>query len=242
GRSWGVFLPLYALRSARSWGVGDLTDLGDLLEWTTRLGGNVVATLPILASFLDQPFEPSPYSPASRLFWNELFLDVTRIPELKRSPEAGRVLASEHFQKEIANLRRAEILDYRAAMAAKRQVLELLARTFFREGGPRRAAFESHLAGDDRLPDYAAFRAACERHQTGWQQWPAREREGALPVFGGDEAVFDYHRYVQWVAEQQLQEAARRAGSEGTSLYFDYPLGVNPAGYDVWREREVFAL
>jgi 4-alpha-glucanotransferase len=241
-KSWGVFLPLYALRSARSWGVGDLTDLGDLLEWTTALGGNVVATLPILASFLDEPFEPSPYSPASRLFWNELFLDVTMIPELDRSPDARRVLASEHFQKEIANLRRAEIVDYRAAMAAKRQVLEPLARTLFAEGGPRRADFESHLASDDRLPDYAAFRAACERHRSGWQSWPARERGGALPAFGGDEGAFDYHRYVQWLAEQQLQEAARRAGSGGTSLYFDFPLGVNPAGYDVWRERDVFAL
>jgi len=241
GRSWGVFLPLYALRSARSWGVGDLSDLGDLLEWTAGLGGNVVATLPILASFLDEPFEPSPYSPASRLFWNELFLDVTRIPELERSPEARRVLESEHFQKEIANLRRAEVLDYRAAMAAKRQVLEPLARTLFAEGGPRRADFESHFASDDRLSDYAGFRSACERHRSGWQHWPARERDGALPAFGGDEGAYDYHRYVQWLAGRQLEEAARRAGSEGTSLYFDFPLGVNPAGYDVWRERGVFA-
>jgi 4-alpha-glucanotransferase len=241
-RSWGVFLPLYALRSARSWGVGDLTDLGDLLEWTTRLGGNVVATLPILSAFMDEPFEPSPYSPVSRLFWNELFLDVTRIPELGRSPEAGRVLESEHFQKEIANLRRAEILDYRAAMAAKRQVLEPLARTLFEEPGPRRAEFESHLAGDDRLADYAAFRAACERHRSRWQRWPSSERDGTLPDFGGDQAAFDYHRYVQWLVEQQLQGAARRAGSDGTSLYFDFPLGVNPAGYDVWRDRDVFAL
>jgi 4-alpha-glucanotransferase len=241
-RSWGVFLPLYALRSARSWGVGDLTDLGDLLEWTTGLGGNLVATLPILAAFLDEPFEPSPYSPASRLFWNELFLDVTGIPELERSPQARHILESEHFQKEIANLRRAEILDYRAAMAAKRQVLEPLASTLFAEGGHRLAEFESHLATDDRLSDYAGFRAACERHRTDWQHWPARERDGALPAFGGNEGAYDYHRYVQWLAEQQLDEAGRRAGSEGSSLYFDFPLGVNPAGYDVWRERDIFAL
>ena len=29
---WGVFLPLYALRTRRSWGAGDLSDLGDPLE------------------------------------------------------------------------------------------------------------------------------------------------------------------------------------------------------------------
>jgi 4-alpha-glucanotransferase len=176
------------------------------------------------------------------LFWNELFLDVTRIPELQRSPQARHVLESEHFRKEIANLRRAEVLDYRVAMAAKRQVLEPLARTLFAEGGARRAEFESHLASDARLPEYAAFRAACERHRSPWQRWPARERDGTLPALGGDQGSYDYHRYVQWLATGQLEEAAGRAASEGTSLFFDSPLGVNRAGYDVWRERDLFAL
>src|SRR5690606_14675519 len=49
-RAWGVFLPLYALRSERSWGTGDLRDLERLLEWTGRLGGRTVGTLPLLAA------------------------------------------------------------------------------------------------------------------------------------------------------------------------------------------------
>ncbi len=32
--TWGVFLPLYALRTARDWGVGDFTDLGNFIGWT----------------------------------------------------------------------------------------------------------------------------------------------------------------------------------------------------------------
>src|SRR5439155_26735564 len=75
GRTWGVFLPLYALRTARDWGCGDLSDLTALLEWTQGLGGSVVGTLPMLAAFLDDPFERSPYSPFSRMFWNELYVD-----------------------------------------------------------------------------------------------------------------------------------------------------------------------
>src|SRR3989304_3870522 len=67
-KAWGVLLPLYALRSRRSWGGGDLSDLGALVEWVAGLGGQVVATLPFFASFLGEPFDPSPYAPASRLF------------------------------------------------------------------------------------------------------------------------------------------------------------------------------
>ncbi|HVR09620.1 MAG TPA: 4-alpha-glucanotransferase, partial [Thermoanaerobaculia bacterium] len=52
---WGVFVPLYALRTARSWGAGDLTDLQALAAWTAARGGGVVASLPLLATFLDVP-------------------------------------------------------------------------------------------------------------------------------------------------------------------------------------------
>ena len=81
---WGVFLPLYALHSERSWGAGDFSDLEALTDWVTKLDGGMVATLPLLAAFLDEPFEPGPYSPASRLFWNEFYLDIFRIPELRQ--------------------------------------------------------------------------------------------------------------------------------------------------------------
>src|SRR5207249_11749286 len=87
-RDWGGFLPMYALRSEQSWGVGDLTDLRALLDWIRSLGGGLAATLPFFATFYDEPFDPSPYAPASRLFWNEIHVDVTRVPELEGCPEA----------------------------------------------------------------------------------------------------------------------------------------------------------
>ena len=38
----------------------------------------MVATLPLLATFLDDVSETSPYRPASRLLWNEFYLDVNQ--------------------------------------------------------------------------------------------------------------------------------------------------------------------
>ncbi|HVM39433.1 MAG TPA: 4-alpha-glucanotransferase, partial [Acidimicrobiia bacterium] len=65
----GVFVPLHALHSTLSWGAGNFGDLGDLSAWVSGLGGNLIATLPLLAAFLDEPAEPSPYAPVSRHFW-----------------------------------------------------------------------------------------------------------------------------------------------------------------------------
>jgi len=43
GREWGAFLPLYALHTEKSLGVGDLGDMGALLEWVSGLGGTWIS-------------------------------------------------------------------------------------------------------------------------------------------------------------------------------------------------------
>src|ERR1017187_4581071 len=71
---WGVFLPMYAAHSKGSWGAGNFSDWERFSRWIGSLGGSIAASLPLQAAFLDFPVcEPSPYSPASRLFWNEFY-------------------------------------------------------------------------------------------------------------------------------------------------------------------------
>ncbi|MDR7426066.1 MAG: 4-alpha-glucanotransferase [Armatimonadota bacterium] len=239
--TWGVFLPLYALRSRRSWGTGDFTDLEALLDWVGGLGGGVVATLPLLAAFLDEPCEPSPYVPASRLFWNELYLDPARSPDLPGCPEAQELLGSAAHRRELARLRKAPLVDYRAAMRVKRPVLEALTRSVFREPSARRDALFSFVTARPHLEDYARFRAVGERLRCPWPAWPPRLRQGNVQQGDYDEDARRYHLYVQWLAHEQLSALAGQARQRGSGLYLDLPLGVHPDGYDVWREREVFA-
>ncbi len=76
GRSWGIGAQLAALRSTRSRSLGDLRDLEAVCRWVGSRGGDLVTLLPLLPTFNGMPPEPSPYSPVSRLFWNELILDL----------------------------------------------------------------------------------------------------------------------------------------------------------------------
>jgi 4-alpha-glucanotransferase len=183
GRGWGVFLPLHAVRSSRNWGVGDLTDLGNLIEWVQGLGGDVVGTLPLLATFLDEPFDPSPYAPVSRLFWNELYVDVERVPELARSPEARELIGSPEYRRLIGEARSGRYVDHRLVYSLKRRALEQLARTATgsedgRPGGER-----------DSMDEYAGFRAKLE----------------------GKPSSKLYHTYAQQLMERQLAETGGEA-------------------------------
>ncbi len=237
-RRWGVFMPLHALRSRHSrWG-GTLSDLEEFTSWTARMGGSLVGTLPLLATFLDEPFDPSPYSPASRLFWNELFLDLEQIPELASCPAAQSLLAN---QPRLSSQNHVNHVDYRAWSEGQRAVLEPLSACFFERGGERDSGFQAFLARQPRANDYAQFRAVQERQRSGWIVWPDGPRDGRIEVSDFDPARQRYHLYAQWQLFQQINRLADRSREVGARLYLDFPLGVHPDSYDTWRERASFA-
>ena len=90
--------------------------------------------------------------------------------------------------------------------------------------------------------DYAAFRAKVERERKVWFYWPSAACAGTLTADDYDEGAYQYHLYVQWQCDEQKRWLRDEAKKNGATLYLDFPLGVNRDGYDVWRERNLFAL
>lgn len=229
---WGVFLPLYALHTASSWGAGDYSDLAAFGEWVATAGGSLVATLPLLPIYLDEPYDPSPYSPVSRLFWNEFYVDPRRAPGIQACSEAAALLASPAFEAEVAALRSSPRVDYRRQMALKRAVLTRLASCAF--DSSERSEIEAFVAANPDVRDYARFRTWQERLTKPWRQWPSE-----LPAAAEDNA-YRFYLYSQYLASRQLADVAASARARDGEVYLDVPLGSHPDGYDSWRHPGSF--
>ena len=239
-RGWGLAVQLYSVRSARNWGHGDFSDLRRLVAIAMRCGAMGIGLNPLHALFADRAEQASPYAPNSRLFLNPLYIDVEAIPEFPGVTAAA-------LEAELNALRATEMVAYARVARAKLAGLRL-AYDRFRTGASaqRRADFEAFRQEQgEALLRFACFEALRQCYAPKpWPQWPHPVRHPdteALQDFRRTHSdTCEFHEFMQWVADQQLQachDEARLGLSIG--LYIDLAVGIDPHGADAWSDQDV---
>jgi (1->4)-alpha-D-glucan 1-alpha-D-glucosylmutase len=258
GRVWGPALQLYAVRSRRNWGIGDFTDLRDVIEIAGRAGASVVGVNPLHALFPHDPGRASPYSPSSRIYLNTLYLDVEAVPEFAECDAARMATAAPGFQARLQALRRTELVDYRGVAEAKLPILRMVYGHFREQhlvSVTRRgdAFLTFQRAGGEPLLHFALFQALQEdfyaRDETiqGWPAWPEPYRDpGSPPVreyLASNREQVEFHAWLQWLADEQLAACSRRAVELGLGigLYQDLAVSVDRAGAEAWTGQDAYA-
>ncbi len=265
-RTWGLALQLYSLRSERNWGIGDFGDLSRLVQWAgTQLGAGVIGLNPLHALKNTRPYHISPYSPSSRLYLNELYIDIERVAEATASPEVQQRLADPWFRAQLEKARTSEYVDYETVASLKRTILDLCYRTFLRDNfegtepdlkptTARGRLFQRYVRDEgEPLAEYALFQALEDERQSVqsrsvvWAEWPESYRTP------GASAVAEFTRrhmtqvrffqYVQWLAAEQVVALGQQADQAGMplGLYHDLALGSDRYGADGWRFQDVLA-
>jgi 4-alpha-glucanotransferase len=238
-RGWLLAVQLYSIRSARNWGIGDFTDLADLIALASQLGADGVGLNPLHALFDDRPTDCSPYSPNSRLFLNPLYIDVEKIPEYSPDllPDA---------RDTAARLREGDRVNYAEVARLKWRGLHAVFDRFIASAGAARrhefAKFRAERA--PLLSHFACFEVLRHRFAGPWWEWPKEwrqpdERKCAELRDGPDRLEVQFIEFVQWTAEQQLHDAKELAGRLGmkVGLYLDVAVGVQSDGFDAWNEQ-----
>ncbi len=252
----GIWINLYSLRSRRNWGVGDFGDLRVLVAWSAEVGLDFVGLNPLHA-LRNRGTDVSPYRPVSRLYRNELYLDIGAIEEQSGCVAARQLMDSPRFRAERDRLRNADWIDYDAVFSLKRSVLECLHAEFEARHAsgdtPRGREFRDYLDREGAaLLDFATFTALDEYFRSAtpairdWHDWPAQFRDARSAEVDrfrsehGKEIAFQC--FVQFELDRQLAAIADLARDKGLSigLYQDLAIGTSPYGADPWMFRELF--
>ena len=265
-RLWGLALQLYSLSSDRNWGCGDFTDLGRIVQWAGKeLGAGLIGLNPLHALRNTAPYHTSPYAPYTRLYLNELYIDLERLPEFHGSEMAQQQFRAPEFQAKLQAMRESRQVDYDSIATAKRTMLDLAYRRFLTVSysgeepnlEPRTARawlLEQFIQSEGApLEIYAAFQALEEERRliqstsATWHDWPKR-------FTTPDQWIRDYanrHRkrvrffqYIQWVASEQFHEIRRMAEQLAMpiGLYHDLALGADRNGAEAWIYQSVLAF
>lgn len=259
GRAWGVAVQLYGVRSARNFGMGDFTDLANLVARVGAEGADVVGVNPLHALFPRNPTHASPYSPSSRMFVNVLYLDVEAIAEFARCAHARERAGSSAFRSALAKVRAAPLVDYAGVAALKMPLLESVyvqAREDARTGATTRwSAFDAYkTVGGEALRRQALFDALQAHFQErdpaiwGWPVWPSEYRDpasSAVRAFAGEHgARVDFFAWLQWQADLQRESVATRARQSGLAigLYTDLAVSIDRGGAEAWANQSLYAV
>lgn len=227
----GVILPVSALRSKNSFGIGEFADLPLLGAWCAEVGLRFIQILPVN----DTGTEASPYSALSAFALHPVYLRLEDLPEFDPSMKTALEQERKHFEGSSR-------IPFPQVVQWKEQFLFRIFSSRQEEICSSRE-FVSWIESNPWVLSYAAFRLEKQRHQgKAWTEWgiPYPGNKAILQrVYKGDRELF-FYIWVQKRLEDQFVQAARELDRLGVCLKGDLPILMGDDSADVWAFPHLF--
>ena len=240
GRNWkgaGTAIPVFSLRSAEDFGVGEFYDLKKMVDWAAATGQSILQLLPINDTTMLGTWEDSyPYNPNSTFALHPQFLHL---------PAVG-VKVDEEYKALQAELNALDQIDYERVNNTKLAYL----RKAFEKTFKKLSATEKYQAfvqkNNDWLLPYAAFCVLRDLNGTpDFSQWKgyAKYNKKKVAAFCEEHKTdIDFWCFVQYHLDLQLSEVCEYAHSRGVVFKGDLPIGISRTSVDAWIHPELFHM
>ncbi|MCO5240213.1 MAG: 4-alpha-glucanotransferase [Chitinophagaceae bacterium] len=241
-RGAGVNIPVFSLRSNKSLGTGEFTDIRLLVDWAKKTGMRMIQLLPVNDTTATGTWKDSyPYNAVSAFALHPLYLNVEAVARREDAP----LLKS--LEKKRKQLNRLAEVDYEEVMRYKWGIIKQLYRV------QKKAFFESEeyrqFMKDNRhwLVPYAAYSYLRDKHHAlnfpEWGAYSSYDENAVTALSDPGQKHFDgigIYYFTQYHLHRQLTDATAYAHANGIIVKGDIPIGVNRDSCDVWMEPELF--
>ena len=237
-RGAGVAVPVFALRSEESFGVGEFNDIKHLVDWAVKAGQNVIQLLPINDTTMTHTWQDSyPYNAVSSFALHPQFVHL---------PAAG-VRQDAAYKARKAELEALPAIDYEAVNSAKLALLRKLYEGTKGKATLASAAYKEFMdKNEEWLLPYAVFSVLRDIHGTPqfsqWGKWATYSHRTVQHFVAEHGKEVGFYCYVQFLLDCQLKEAVDYAHLRGVALKGDLPIGVSRDSADAWQHPELFHM
>jgi len=238
----GTAIPVGALRTEKSIGVGEFPDLAEFGGLCVQMGIGLILLLPVN----DTGYQSSPYSALTAFGLNPMYLRIGDLPE-----SAGYEAEIDAIKKEFNTAAR---FPYYSLLKAKMNLL----RKIYGKSREKIAASSSLKTWTEKNPwvkPYAVFRRLKEvNNEKSWRDWGGQEggktknnadMKKLWLTYWEDPAFKNEHLFWVWLQQAldtQFSAASVSLAKLGIALEGDLPILMNEDSCDVWINPEIFNL
>ena len=243
-RGAGVAIPVFSLRSKKSFGVGEFTDIPLLIDWAKQSGLQLIQLLPINDTTAMHNWHDSyPYAAISAFALHPIYLNLEKV--------AGKKFSNiiKPLKKKQRQLNDLDVFDYEQVMKFKWSALKELYEAAKDDFKNDLDYFEFFELNRHWLVPYAAFSYLRDKYKTSdynqWKKYTTHNESEIQKLVAPsrkhyDEIAFFY--FVQYHLHLQMKSAVDYAHKNKIALKGDIPIGIHRYGCDAWVNPSLYNL
>ncbi|MFA5973841.1 MAG: 4-alpha-glucanotransferase [Lentimicrobiaceae bacterium] len=240
----GVAIPVFSLRRATGFGVGEFTDIKLLVDWAVETGLKLIQILPVNDTVAKHTWMDSyPYAAISVYALHPIYINLSEIGKLDSEINQQIIEAQGNYLNSLVKI------DYEAVMALKSRFFKLIydqKKNDFLKGPDFLEFFNENKYW---LKPYSAFSYLRDLFNTPdfsrWGEYSSPTNDLLTHLTDPNSAHYDdiaVHYFIQYHAHCQLLDAAKYARSKGIVLKGDIPIGIYRNSADAWLNPHLFHL
>ncbi|MFC4651484.1 4-alpha-glucanotransferase [Lactococcus nasutitermitis] len=239
----GIAVPIFALRSKNSSGIGQFSDLKLLADFAHKSDMDVLQLLPINDTITFMDWRDSyPYRAISVFALHPIYLDIHAFLDDYTKLQQTALLEEEE------QLNALQQIDYERVLAFKWKYAKLI---YDKQATKLKATADYqnfYNKRKDWLLPYACFSYLRDKNKSAeFSSWGtyANYTEDIFEKLSQDKKVadiLDLHIFVQYLLHTQLKEAVDYCHSLGVAIKGDIAIGIAHDSVDAWVNPDLFNL
>lgn len=243
-KSAGVAIPVFSLRSANSFGIGEFLDIKLLADWAAEAGMKLIQLLPVNDTSATFSWKDSyPYAAISAFALHPIYINLQKVAGKKNAAFIKPLLKKQKSLNSLAEIDYEEVITYK--MNVLRELYDLQGNTFMEE-----ADYHSFFAENKYwLVPYAAFCYLRDKYNTSdfskWKSHSTYEQAEIDRLSSRKSKAFPkitFYYFLQYHLHLQLKEATDYAHKKGLAVKGDIPIGIYRYGCDAWMAPELYNM